>query len=218
MNIRTWPALGLPIRALNWFNARHPFSHNDHFHGWILRNLPSRRGRALDVGCGEGLLAERLAGRFRTVDAADADAGMRAATAARRVPNIRVLDGFDAAAGPYDLVTMIATLHHLDLESTLARCRDLLAPGGRLLVVGLSRPETLGDALWVSRSALVNPVLGALRHPAPATAPAPPPAFPVRAPQQTFDEIATAAAAILPGAVVRRRIPFRYTLSWQAPA
>ncbi len=217
MNIRTWPALGLPIRALNWFNARHPFSHNDHFHGWILDNLPAHRDRALDVGCGEGLLAERLAARFRAVDAADADAGMRAITADRGVDNVRVLDGFDAAEGPYDLVTMVATLHHLDLESTLARCMDLLAPGGRLSVVGLSRPETVADALWVSRSALANLIMGFLRHPVPVAAPPPHPAFPTRDPQETFDEIAVAASVILPGSVLHRRVPFRYTLAWQAP-
>lgn len=217
MDIRTSPALELPIRALDWFNARHPFSHNDHFHGWILRNLPTHRGRALDVGCGEGLLAERLAGRFRAVDAADADAGMRATTVARGVENVRVLDGFDAAEGPYDLVTMVASLHHLDLESTLVRCRTLLAPGGRLVVVGLARPDSMTDALWVTASAVANPVMGLVRHPVPATDPPTPPSFPVREPRETFDEISAAAAAILPGTDVRRRIPFRFTLAWQAP-
>lgn len=217
MDISAVPALGLPIRVLGRFNARHPFSHNDHFHGWILRNLPSRRDRALDVGCGEGLLAARLAECFRTVDAADDDAAMRAATDGRNLPNVRVLDGFDSAAGAYDLVTMIATLHHLELEPALERCRALIAPGGRLLVVGLARPDTFSDALWVTASALANPVMGFVRHPAPATEPTAPPVFPVRDPADTFDEIAAAAAAILPGAVLRRRIPFRFTLDWQAP-
>jgi len=216
VDIGAVPALGSPIRALDRFTARHPFSHNDHFHGWILRNLPSRRNRALDVGCGEGLLAARLAESFRTVDAADDDAAMRAATDGRNLPNVRVLDGFDSAVGPYDLVTMIATLHHLELEPALERCRELIAPGGRLLVVGLARPDTLSDALWVTASALANPVMGFVRHPAPATEPTEPPVFPVRDPAETFDEVAAAAAAILPGAALRRRIPFRFTLDWRA--
>jgi 2-polyprenyl-3-methyl-5-hydroxy-6-metoxy-1,4-benzoquinol methylase len=42
-------------------NARHPWSHNDHFHGWIVRHLPERRALALDVGCGEGALLDVLA-------------------------------------------------------------------------------------------------------------------------------------------------------------
>ena len=48
-------------------NARHPWSHNDHFHRWILRNLPARRRAALDVGCGRGELVAALAPRFGEV-------------------------------------------------------------------------------------------------------------------------------------------------------
>lgn len=35
-------------------NARHPWSYKDHFHSWILANLPGRCRTALDVGCGQG--------------------------------------------------------------------------------------------------------------------------------------------------------------------
>ncbi|KXO91127.1 class I SAM-dependent methyltransferase [Tsukamurella pseudospumae] len=216
MDPRTVPALQVPIRILNWFNARHPFNHNDHFHGWVLSNLPDRRRRALDVGCGQGLLASRLAQRFGQVDAADRDEEMRIATAGLEEPHVRVLGGFDAAAGPYDLITMVATLHHLDLESALERCRELLAPGGRLLVVGLAREESLTDALWLTGSALANPVMGFVRSPIPTSVPVPEPPFPVRDPEHTVDEIADAAHRILPGSRVRRRIPFRYTLDWTA--
>ena len=48
-------------RWLARINARHPWNHNEHFHGWILRNLPVRRRAALDVGCGTGMLAGKLA-------------------------------------------------------------------------------------------------------------------------------------------------------------
>ena len=47
-------------RWLHRVNARHPWSHNEHFHGWILRDLPERRQLAVDVGCGTGLLAGKL--------------------------------------------------------------------------------------------------------------------------------------------------------------
>jgi hypothetical protein len=52
---------------------------------------------------------------------------------------------FAAAAGDSgaDLTTMVAVLHHLDLNHTLARIPALLAPGGRLLVVGLARVNSL---------------------------------------------------------------------------
>src|SRR6185312_6449066 len=58
------------------FNQRHPWSHNDHFHGWIRRRLPATRSSALDVGCGRGELVRMLATHFVHVDGIDADAEM----------------------------------------------------------------------------------------------------------------------------------------------
>ncbi|ADG78126.1 Methyltransferase type 12 OS=Tsukamurella paurometabola (strain ATCC 8368 / DSM / CCUG 35730/ CIP 100753 / JCM 10117 / KCTC 9821 / NBRC 16120 / NCIMB 702349/ NCTC 13040) OX=521096 GN=Tpau_1502 PE=4 SV=1 [Tsukamurella paurometabola] len=211
-------AFAVPVRGLEWFNTRHPYSHNDYFHPWILKNLPQRRRRALDVGSGEGLLAARLAERFEHVDAADIDPAMRSATAERcaALP-VALLDGFDCAEGEYDLITMVAALHHLPLRESLLRCRELLAPGGRLLVVGLAR-QTLepADLIWELGSAVLNPVIGVIEHPRPHRGPRPQPPFPVAAPKETVTEIASAAAG-LSGARVTRRIPFRYTLYWTKP-
>ncbi|WP_328531873.1 hypothetical protein OG984_12435 [Nocardioides sp. NBC_00368] len=44
--LRTWAAEfagGTAAKAIAELNARHPWSHNDHFHSWILANLPPRR-------------------------------------------------------------------------------------------------------------------------------------------------------------------------------
>lgn len=221
MNIRRSPIaaselLAAPVRALAWFNTRHPYSHNDYFHPWILNNLPEHRRRALDVGSGQGLLAARLAERFDHVDAADVDAAMRTATAERcaGLP-VTVLDGFTAAEGKYDLITMVAALHHLPLRETLRRSRELLEPGGRLLVVGLAR-QTLEpvDTVWELSSAVLNPVIGAIKHPLPYLGERPGPPFPVADPEETVAQIAAVARDELPGARIDRRIPFRYTLSW----
>jgi SAM-dependent methyltransferase len=74
------------LSAERWMarvNARHPWNHNEHFHGWILGNLPARRQAALDVGCGTGVLAAKLASRFARVTGIDADEGMTAGGSAR---------------------------------------------------------------------------------------------------------------------------------------
>ena len=68
--------------------------------------------------------------------------------------------GTTACDGEADLITMVAVLHHLDLEDTLARIPGLLAPGGRLLVVGLARVSSLPDLAAGLISAVVNPVMG----------------------------------------------------------
>jgi 2-polyprenyl-3-methyl-5-hydroxy-6-metoxy-1,4-benzoquinol methylase len=216
-------------RWLAKVNARHPWNHNEHFHGWILRNLPVRRQAAVDVGCGTGVLAGRLAPHFARVTGIDADEGMAAAASARLAGDPRVsimrcrFDAFAAAAGAgeADLITMVAVLHHLDLGDTLARIPLLLAPGGRLLVVGLAKADSLADAMADLMSSAANPVMGMIKHPRPArpadgTA-AGQPAMPVRDPAVTVAEIAAAARARLPGTTIRRRLFFRYTLRWDKP-
>jgi SAM-dependent methyltransferase len=216
-------------RWLDRVNARHPWNHNEHFHGWVLGNLPARRRAAVDVGCGTGVLAGKLAPHFARVTGIDADAGMAAAASARLAPDPRVsirrcsFGQFAGAAGDgeADLITMGAVLHHLDLEDTLARIPGLLAPGGRLLVVGLARVDSLPDLAVDLISTAANPVMGLIKHPRLARPPRAPaagqPVMPVREPATTLAEIAAAARAHLPGATVRRRLCFRYILRWDKP-
>lgn len=128
----------------------------------------------------------------------------------------------DAGTEPqaYDVVTMVAVLHHLDLEDALARARDLLAPGGRLLVVGLARVASPRDVAVDVVSAVLNPLVGMVKHPRrarPGDTGADAPGMPVRAPGRSVDEIVRAARELLPGARVRRRLFFRYTLEWTSP-
>jgi 2-polyprenyl-3-methyl-5-hydroxy-6-metoxy-1,4-benzoquinol methylase len=83
MDVRdsTNPVVVSAGRWLARVNARHPWNHNEYFHGWILGNLPARRRATVDVGCGTGVLAGKLAPHFAGVTGIDADAGMAAASA-----------------------------------------------------------------------------------------------------------------------------------------
>jgi SAM-dependent methyltransferase len=188
------PVLADARRWLDRVNARHPWNHNEHFHGWILRNLPSRRRAALDVGCGTGVLAGKLALQFERVTGIDADAGMAAAATARLAnePQVTIrfcrFEQFAAAAsdGEADLITMV------ELVSSAA-----------------------------------NPIMGLFKHPRPArpACPARPadrpvpgkPVIPVRDPDTSLAEITASARTCFPGATIRRRLFFRYTLRWDKP-
>jgi SAM-dependent methyltransferase len=225
MDIRTVPnpLVRAGGRWLRRVNDRHPWSHNDHFHGWILRRLPARRRRALDVGCGAGLLLSRLRGRFDEVLGVDADAAMAAVSAERFAsdPVVSVRHArFEEVDGAFDAITMIAVLHHMPLEAALRHASELLQPGGRLLVVGLARPDTVTDLVWEVASSLLNPLVGMIKHPQPVTKPvddAGPP-LPMRDAAETFTEISEVARRTLPGTRIRRRLFFRYTLEWTRPA
>lgn len=48
-----------------------PFDHNDHYHRLLLRQVPQNCRAALDVGCGTGRFARRLARLGIEVDAID---------------------------------------------------------------------------------------------------------------------------------------------------
>jgi 16S rRNA A1518/A1519 N6-dimethyltransferase RsmA/KsgA/DIM1 with predicted DNA glycosylase/AP lyase activity len=50
------------------------WNHNTAYHPWLLDIAARHRGDVLDVGCGDGLLARRLAPMSRAVTAIDADA------------------------------------------------------------------------------------------------------------------------------------------------
>lgn len=231
MDIRTTPnpVIRRAERALHRLNARHPWDHNAHFHRWMLRSLPPGAARVLDVGCGRGDLVRALAGRVAQVDGIDPDPRMALVAAER----CRDLDGVtirrralaahaetlraEGTGGHYDALTMIASLHHMELEPALAQARDLLRPGGRLLVVTLTVPRTRLGLLWDIGDALSNPLIGLVKHPRPVRDPVPGPSIPVRDPAWSHGELCERSREILPGAVLHRREGFRSTLRWQKP-
>lgn len=224
MALRRWAktfANGTVAAKLERLNARHPWSHNDHFHSWILANLPEHRHSALDVGCGRGELLASLAPHFASVHGADADATMRE-QAARRcsgLANVAVHDGdWTTGPGPFDLVTMIAVLHHLDVTNALRDVRRLLAPNGKFLAVGLAVPNSLRDHAWDVASAVTNPIIGYIKHPWPSPSGKQAPPFPVKDPTQSFDELRTLVDDVMPGAQMRHHLGFRHTISWTRPA
>lgn len=223
MAIRKWArdlAGGTLAAAVAGLNARHPWSHNDHFHSWILANLPAQRRGALDVGCGRGELLAVLSERFDAVHGTDHDAPMRehAATRCSGLSNVTVHDGtWIEDVGPIDLVTMVAVLHHLDLAAALRQVRDTLEPGGRFLAVGLAPPRSAADHAWDVASAVTNPMIGFIKHPWPSAEESQDPNVPIKDPTITFDDLRDLVTDVLPGASMQRHLGFRHTIAWTKP-
>jgi SAM-dependent methyltransferase len=199
------------LRWIDAVNLAHPWSHNDHYLPWVLRQVPPGAASALDVGCGTGTLLRALATRVREVHGIDRDPAMAAAAGAACV------DLLDLPPEPrYDVVTAVAVLHHLPLDLALARLGAMLRPGGRLVVVGCYRQAGLADRLLNPLAIPANLLIG-LRRSRHAPAARIAMSAPTAAPSTTLGEIRATAATLIPGATIRRRLFWRYTLHWTHP-
>ena len=188
------------------------WNHNTAYHPWLLDIAAQRPGDVLDVGCGDGLLAKRLARVSRSVTAIDPDPSsvQRAGERVRRLPGVQVresaFDTFDPGPQQFDLITFVASLHHMDTQAALVRARAMLNPGGTIAVVGLSANKTVFDWIW---SAVCLPAVrvGSWRH-----SEVPDIGVAVADPRESLEEIRRVAGDVLPGAVIRRALYYRYLL------
>lgn len=146
-------------RVAAWFDATAPrydritqlmsFGSGHRYRRSVLQHAGLVAGTSvLDVACGTGVLAEharRLVGASGRVVALDPSFGMLLRARARGAGHLargraEALPFVDAS---FDLVTMGYALRHVaDLRATFAQYRRVLRPGGRLLVLEITRPAS----------------------------------------------------------------------------
>jgi SAM-dependent methyltransferase len=205
------------------------WDHNAYYHRLLLRQLPQRCQRVLDVGCGAGSFAARLAQRSKQVDAVDRCAAMIEEAKRRTPDNVNcVLADVLVDALPskdYDAIFSITALHHMPLQDALPVLADALRPGGVLAAVALPRPDLRRELPIEIVAAVGHRLLGAVffakralgsddgfaKDPDRSSMPV------AMNPPLTTREVADLAAALLPGVLVRRLLFWRYLLIWQKP-
>ena len=188
------------------------WNHNSHYHELLLAAVPPDSRRALDVGCGLGTFARKLATRTSHVDALDRDAVIQQARAlspgSQRIHFVRGDFMTWTADEPYDFISMIAVLHHLPFAHALTKVSMLLRPGGVLAVLGLHRARSL---VHMGARSLVGYPVSAFYRMTRSTSRV---GAPVVDPAMTLSEIRREADALLPGATIQRHVLWRYSLTW----
>ena len=190
------------------------WNHNVHYQPVILAAVPPGCGPALDVGCGDGMLACRLADRCAEVTGIDRDPRMIALARARADGRARFIEAdfltcpFEAAS--FDFVCANTSLHHMDFTAALTAMARVLRPGGRLAVIGLAADKSIADLLAAAPAVPADLFYRAIRHRGESGAP-------IMDPQMTWREVRTEAARLLPGVRYRRRLLWRYSLLWRKP-
>jgi 2-polyprenyl-3-methyl-5-hydroxy-6-metoxy-1,4-benzoquinol methylase len=192
------------------------WNHNEWYRRRLLRQLPSRAGSALDVGCGLGDLARSI--NADQVTAIDASARMieRASTTSEQIRWIHG-DVLTHDLGRYDVVTAEASLHHLPLREGLTRLAALTRPGGLLIVIGLYMTATRSDRAMELVTLPANAVVGLAKALNGTGGKPHDTEMPMVMTAPTLPEIRAAAAELLPGARIRRHVFWRYSLVWHAP-
>ena len=193
------------------------WNHNIHYHRLVIGAVPDGARRALDVGCGEGMLVRELRKHVPHVVGIDldqasidqAEAQNDDAAGVAFVLGDFLTHPFEPAS--FDFVATVASLHHVDACGGLSRLRDLLSPGGVLCVIGLARSQ-LRDLPLELAGAVAHRYFSLSRkhwqHPSPIVWP----------PPETYASMRRMAAGLLPGARFQRHLLWRYSLIWTKPS
>jgi ubiquinone/menaquinone biosynthesis C-methylase UbiE len=204
--------------------SRDGWAHNDHYHDFLLRQLPPHCTYALDIGCGTGAFSRLLASRSDRVLALDLSPQMIriAKERSEKYPSIdfQVADAmvWEFPTEQFDCVASIATLHHLPIEETLLKMKGALRINGTLIILDLFEAEGLSDALTSTLAVPAHIILrliktGHLREPREVRQ-----AWAEHGRSDsypTLSQIRRVCASVLPGAKVRKHLLWRYSIVWK---
>lgn len=110
------------------------------FHDLCLRVAGEVAGGVLDIGCGHGILLERVLARFQPTRAYGCDlSSVLCARAGARNPRARIVqadaEDLPFAQDAFDQVFLVEVLEHLpDVGKALREVKRVLRPGGKFLV------------------------------------------------------------------------------------
>ena len=179
--------------------------------------MPRRCERALDIGCGIGGFSRQLATIADSVEAIDRDPSVvdvaRVASVGTKNLHFSCAEFMAYTSGMssrYDFVCALSSLHHFGEAAAFQRIASLLRPGGVFGAIGLYRSHGISDLLWSLAAFPVSLMLRFMKRPVAH-------GVPLRDPSLTLSQLRLLVGAYLPGATIRRRLLWRYTLLYHAP-
>lgn len=115
---------------------------------WYRREALKRAGlkasdRMLDLATGTGVVARTALDLTRSIITSDASVGMLRAGKVALPKSNNLAEQLPFRDASFDLITIgFALRHFADLAAVFAECRRVLRPGGRLLILEITTPES----------------------------------------------------------------------------
>jgi SAM-dependent methyltransferase len=200
------------------------WDHNNHYYGFLLKQLPQTCDRVLEIGCGSGAFSRRLAQRSCRVVAVDLSPNMIDVAKQRSEDydniDFQVADimKWEFRVNHFDAIVSLATVHHLPLERLLSKLSVALKPGGKLAILDLVQREGLKD-IWLEAIAMpLNWIFNKFRNK--GIKPTPEAVEALREHMRTDKYLTLSQArqiytSSLAGATVRRHLFWRYSAVWE---
>ncbi len=198
---------------------------NNHYHDFLLKHVPQNCQNALEIGCGTGAFARRLAERCKRVIALDLSPEMTRVARARssQFDNLefQLADAmtWDFPQSQFDFICSIATLHHLPQRELFVKMKHTLKPRGVLVVLDLvqsnSLVERVLDVIGLGISGGLRLIHNGRLKPPPEVRKA----WEQHGKHDSYlniNQVRALADEILPGSRVRRHLLWRYSLVYRA--
>ncbi len=200
------------------------WNNNTHYHEYLLKQIPSQREAALEVGCGTGEFTRRLAPRFDKVVAVDLSPQMihQASERSKLYKNIDFVAAdvlkYEFGENQFDYIATIATAHHLPMKELLEVVKRSLKPNGVFVCLDLYERSTLGDIFYDIASIPLNLAFRLVKTGK---------AFESEEIRQayadhgktdkylTIREVEYLCSNVLQGSVIKRHLFWRYSVAWQ---
>ena len=124
------------------------WNHNIAYYNWIKKQT-KKYNSVLDVGCGSGLLVHYLDDGKMSVTGIDTDFSCIEYCKNNYIPDNIMFRQNDflsfETTYKYDVITFVASMHHMDMEAAINKAKSLLNKNGKMIIIGLAKPSNFFD-------------------------------------------------------------------------
>lgn len=191
------------------------WTHNVAYHNWVLKQIKNN-DVVLDVGCGDGLLVQKISSLCKKVTGIEVDfpCVQKANKRIENISNAKIIkssfEKADIKQGSIDVIVFVASIHHMDMQCAIKKAKSLLAPNGRIIIVGCAKSERIFD-IFLDMIRVIPAKIGSIVHGEKNGGLI---GVPTKSPQLSYREVYNIIFRCLRGAKIRRGLYYRYLMTW----